>query len=112
MSLARHAKARDANEPEIVEALQAVGATVERLDTPFDLLVGYRGKDFKLEVKVPLGKKGGASASRLTVDQVVFQRTWRGAPLYVVRSSREALEAIGAKARNGRQASEDAPGRI
>ena len=33
-------RARDANEPEIVEALEKHGATVWRLDTPVDLLVG------------------------------------------------------------------------
>ena len=96
MTILRHAKSRDGNEPEIVDALEAAGATVMRLDT-FDLLVGYRGRDTKLEIKAPLGTKGGASRGRLTVDQVVLMRTWRGAPLQVVRTVEEALAAIGAR---------------
>lgn len=96
MSLNRHAKARDANEPEIVAALKAVGASVERLDTPVDLLVGFRGQTFLLEVKLPRGPRGGTSGSVLTDDQAqVFDR-WRGGILAVVRSADEALRIIGA----------------
>jgi hypothetical protein len=96
LSLHRYAKQRDANEAEIVAALEAVGATVERLDTPVDLLVGYRGRNFLLEVKAPLGPRGGRSAGRYTDDQAEWHRSWRGQRA-VVRSVDDALRAIGAK---------------
>lgn len=94
-------KRRDANEPGIVAALRAVGATVEQLslaDGP-DLLVGFAGENFLLEVKTAKGK--------LKPGQVKWQEQWHGAS-YVARSPLEALsilgfatarEAIGVKAR-------------
>lgn len=96
MSLNRHAKARDANEPEIVAALKAIGASVERLDTPVDLLVGFRGQTYMIEVKLPRGPKGGANGSRLTLDQEQLFDHWRGGPLAVARSAEEALRIVGA----------------
>ena len=51
----RYDAKRDANEPEIVEALEAVGAKVLRLDD-VDLLVGYRDRLYLLEVKTPTGR--------------------------------------------------------
>lgn len=83
-----HAVSRDENELAIVRALEAVGATVQRLDVPCDLLVGFRGKNFLLEVKRPKEK--------LTLTQELFGKTWRGTPVAIVRSEREALQAIGA----------------
>lgn len=97
MSLARYRNTRDRNEPPIVRALEGIGASVFRLDRPCDLLVGYRGRNHLLEVKAPLGPRGGASGSPLTPEQVEFQRTWRGS-VAIVRSPGEALEAIGASA--------------
>ena len=35
-----HGKSRDANEPEIVEAFERYGCSVERVDVPCDLIVG------------------------------------------------------------------------
>lgn len=84
-----HAKKRDLNEPGIVKALERAGATVWRLDDPVDLLVGFRGKNFTLEVKNPTGR------NRDTPAQVRFREQWRGT-LHTVRSQREALRAIGA----------------
>lgn len=79
------AKRRDANEPEIVQALRAHGATVIFLDE-FDLLVGYKGNDYKIEVKTPKGK--------LTESQKKMIETWKGSPLHVVRSVDEALSIV------------------
>lgn len=86
MSLNRHAKRRDENEPDIVKALRDIGATVERLDL-VDLLGGWRGKNFLLEVKMLKGA--------LTDDQEEMVRTWRG-QYEIVRSVDEAMRAIGA----------------
>ena len=86
MSLNRYAKRRDPNEPDIVRALRDVGATVKRLDD-IDLLVGWRGRNFLLEVK---DRKGALKPSQ---EEMV--RTWRG-QYEIVRSADEALRAIGA----------------
>jgi hypothetical protein len=102
MSIHRRAARRDANEPEIVAALKAVGATVQQLsgeDVP-DLLVGFRGGDYLLEVKRPLGPRGGHAEGikhvSLTPEQATWHAAWRGRPPVVVRSVDEALRAIGA----------------
>lgn len=86
MSLNRFAKRRDPNEPEIVRALRDIGATVKRLDD-IDLLVGWRGRNFLLEVK----DRNGA----LKPSQEEMVRTWRG-QYEIVRSVDEALRVIGA----------------
>jgi len=44
----------DRNQPEIVKALRKVGATVlitSQLKNAFDILVGYQGKTFIVEIK-------------------------------------------------------------
>jgi hypothetical protein len=86
------AKRRDANEPTIVGALEAIGASVHRLDSPVDLLVGWRGENYLVEVKD--GHKT-PSQRPLTDDEKFFIATWRGTAL-VVRCTAEALCAIGA----------------
>lgn len=86
----------DANHAEIVRALRAVGASVESLAAAGsgfpDLAVGYRGKNFLLEVK-----DGAKSASRkaLRPSQVEWHARWRG-QVAVVESVDDALRAIGA----------------
>lgn len=52
-----------------------------------DLVVGYKGRTYLLEVKGPRG--------RLGASQDVFRGRWRGGPLLVVRTRAEALEALG-----------------
>ena len=79
------AKRRDANEPEIVAALEGIGATVIRLD-PFDLLVGYQGRTHLIEVKTEKG--------RLKPAQEALIESWRGSPLHIVRTVDEALELV------------------
>lgn len=96
MSIARHAKQRDANEAAIVLALHAAGCLVWRLDQPVDLLV-YRRRDpawFLLEVKLPPGPRGGTGSSKLTAGQRKF---FALAPhnTAVVRTPIDALEAVG-----------------
>ena len=90
--LSRWGNSRDANEPDIVAALRGVGASVIQLDQPVDLLVGYRGKNYLLEVKLPLGPKGG-DRSTLTDAQFGFLKTWRG-HVKIVRTPEDALRAI------------------
>ena len=80
---------RDANEEEIVGALIAAGATVERITgrgLP-DLLVGYKGENFLLEVKNP------RTQGQLSKDQRKWHSTWEG-QCAVVRSPDGALQIL------------------
>ena len=90
----RHGRV-DANHAEIVRALRQVGASVQSLadigkGCP-DLLVGFRGDTFLLEIKD--GSKP-PSARVLTPDEGAWLACWRGSPYHVVSSVDEALEAI------------------
>jgi len=85
--------ARDGNEQEVVTALQKLGCTVERMHRPCDLLVGYRGRNFLIEVKAPPGPRGGTSHADLTPEQKDFRDRWVG-QFSVVRSVSEALEVV------------------
>lgn len=100
------ARRRDANEDGIVVALRDVGASVCRLyDTGApDLLVGYHGDTYLLEVKAPMGPRGGLSKHRecdggigdMTRAQVAWWKDWTGTAPMIVRSAEDALRAIGA----------------
>lgn len=92
----RRAARIDANHTEIVRALRDVGAGVQSLAAigkgcP-DLLVGFRGECFCLEVKDGTKKP---SAQALTPDEERWEENWPG-HYRVVRSVDEALRAIGA----------------
>ena len=88
------AKRTDANQSAIITILRQVGATVVDLSAVGkgcpDLLVGHRGVTYLLEVKNVKGK------NKTTADQDVFYAWWRGAPVTIVRTADEALQAIGA----------------
>lgn len=92
----RRAARVDQNHAEIVEGLRSAGAAVTSL-APIgsgipDLLVSYRGRWHLVEVKRPRGPRGGGGGE-LTADQ----REWiahQRAPIHVVRSLSEALDAI------------------
>ncbi len=77
----------DANQPEIVQALRDVGATVDIIGEPVDLLVGWKGRNYLLEVKPD-------EKADLRPSQVEFFRDWRGTVVRV-NSVPEALAAIG-----------------
>jgi hypothetical protein len=84
----------DANQASIVNALRAVGASVVDLSAVGrgvpDLLVGFRGQTYLLEVKNKLGR------NRLTADQDVFLAWWHGVPPIIVYNELDALTAIDA----------------
>lgn len=88
MSLLRHNPKRDAAEKAIVEALEAAGTHVWRLNTPCDILAFRLGKFYALEVKNP-----GARPRKDQEAQTEFLRV-TGAP--VVRTPEDALRAVGA----------------
>jgi len=83
----RTAAKRDANEKEIVTALESIGCTVHRLDLPVDLLVGFRARNFLIEVKNPEGR-----ATR-TSGQGKFFEMWKG-QVRQVTTVDEALELV------------------
>jgi len=83
----------DANQATIVAVLREVGASVVDLSAVGkgvpDLLVGYRGQTYLLEVKNKAGR------NRITADQEVFYAWWRGVETVIVYNERDALTAIG-----------------
>lgn len=104
MSINRYAARRDENEQAVVDALEAAGASVTRLGQPMDLLVGYQGRNTLLEVKKPLGPRGGKSSANkqasggdavYTKKQLDWRKAWRGELPITVRTPAEALAAIG-----------------
>lgn len=93
MSLPRYTARRDATEPLIVAALEAVGAVVVPLsarDLP-DLIVGHRGAWHLIECK--------AATAKLRAGQVAFfvRAVAHGLPVHIARTPEEALAAIGIK---------------
>ena len=82
---------RDANEKAIFDIIDQMGAQVRRLSGAGlpDLLVGWRGRYYLIEVK---GDKG-----RMEPDQVVFHDEAKRMrlPCHVVTTPTEALEILG-----------------
>ena len=74
---------RDGNEADIFAVLRAHGLTVEPMDTPCDALVGYRGRSYLVEVKMPKGA--------LTTPQERFLSRWDGC-FKILRSVDEAQD--------------------
>ena len=87
---ARRKTSRDANHIEIVDKLRAIGATVVDLASVGggvpDILVGWRGRTYLLEIKTTKGY------IRATQEQ--FFRSWMGGRIAVVRSFDEALDVL------------------
>lgn len=94
---------RDANHKDVVAALAGVGASVVDLaacgkGVP-DLLVGYRGRTWLLEVKNPAHRRKSGSTNPTTgAKQEAFRASWRGEPVQVVETVDEALRAVQAAA--------------
>ena len=85
----RRAAKVDQNQAAIVAALRRCGATVQHMhtlgkDAP-DLLVGFRGRNFVMEVKDAKGA--------LTAGQAIWMRDWRGQSC-VVRTAEEAILTV------------------
>jgi hypothetical protein len=81
----------DANHTEIVQALRDIGASVQSLASlgngcP-DILVGWMGNNYLMEIKSPGGK--------LTPDESEWDRMWQG-DNSIVYSIDDALTIIGA----------------
>lgn len=88
MTLRRWNPKRDANEPAIVDALEAIGVTVHRLSHPGlpDLLCWHRREGFRLlEVKAEKG----------TLTEAQRETVCSSLPFCIVRSVPEALALFG-----------------
>ena len=96
----RRAARTDANQTEIVETLRTVGATVQPLHSVGvgcpDLLVGFRGLNYLIEVKD--GRKP-PSERKLTPDQVEWHSEWTG-QVDIAEWPEDALRIIGATHRD------------
>lgn len=93
----RKAAKTDSNQNEVVTALRAIGASVQSLAATGkgvpDLLVGYRGINYLMEVKD--GNKV-PSAQKLTIDQEHWHSLWRGS-VHIVNSTNQALKILNVK---------------
>jgi hypothetical protein len=69
----------------IVDGLRGVGATVNYIGRPVDLLVGFRGRTYIFEVKNP--------GDKLRPSQTEWAAGWKG-QFRVVHTLEEALEGI------------------
>ena len=81
----RRAAKADAAQAEIVKALRKIGARPYYVKEPLDLIVGYRGANYLLEVKDAHGT--------LTKAQTDFIAAWPGQHA-IVRTPEEAIAAI------------------
>ena len=84
----------DANQPAIVAALRAIGASVLHLHTLpncFDILVGYHKRDFIMEIKDPSQPR---SKRQLTEGEAEFRDTWRGGTYHIVHTPDEAIAIV------------------
>jgi len=70
MTINRFNPSRDGNEKEIVKAFKSLGISVERLNTPLDLLLGWNKRNYLVEVKMPTKK--------LNANQLRFTGGWKG----------------------------------
>jgi hypothetical protein len=84
----KYAKRVDQNQDAIVATLRAAGAYVWIIGLPVDLLVGYKGHSFLVEVKT-------TSRKRLTALQADFFQSWSGGTLARIDSPDAALRMIG-----------------
>jgi hypothetical protein len=83
----RHAARVDANQQAIVAALRVAGCYVWIIGLPVDLLVGYKGHTFLMEIKT-------TSKKHLTGLQADFFQNWVGGTLCRVDSPQAALDTI------------------
>ena len=84
----------DSNQKEIVKALRKAGATVlhtHQLKNCFDILVGYNGINYIVEIKD--GNKP-PSQRKLTTGEEKFRDEWEGGEYYIIESIEQALKLI------------------
>ena len=84
----RYAARVDATQQQIVSALRAAGAYVWIISLPVDLLVGYNGVTYLVEVK-------SGPKKALTKLQQEFFAKWIGGRLERIEGAEQALRMLG-----------------
>lgn len=84
----RRAAKVDGNQQDIVDALRAIGCDVYVIGKPVDLLVGYRVRNFLIEVK-----RKGRENRKDQQAQRDWMAKWRG-QVRVVTSPEEAIALV------------------
>lgn len=88
----------DSNQKAIVSILRELGASVELLHNVGsgcpDLLVGWRGKCWLLEVKGEASLKKFPNTNGRSPGQVEWHRLWKGTPVVTVTCPAEAVDAL------------------
>jgi hypothetical protein len=84
----RYAARVDANQRQIITALEAAGANVWVIGLPVDLLVGHKNHTYLVECK-------HGPRKRLTPLQADFFESWSGSTLARVDSPEAALRMLG-----------------
>jgi hypothetical protein len=84
----RWAARQDRNQDEIVRAFERLGASVQPIraikgGVP-DLLVGFRGRNYLVEIKVP--KEG-----RLSESQKEWREAWRGQMPFIIKTIADVI---------------------
>ena len=74
----KYAQSVDLNQAEIVQALRDIGCDVEIIGRPVDLLVGYRKRNFLIEVK-----REGRTKRNDQQGQRDWIKAWRGQAMMV-----------------------------
>ena len=94
----RRAAKIDDIQGDVVQALRKVGASVEVMSAVGqgfpDILVGYQGHDYKMELKDP-GARKRYKGTKLTQDQWLWHQQWSGSQVFIVESVEHALAVIG-----------------
>lgn len=89
----RRAARVDASQPDIVKAMEAMGASVWVIGLPLDLLVGWRGHTILVECKVMEGVRN-PKPSAYTKLQTKFFSDWRGGPVATVCDADGAIRLL------------------
>lgn len=84
----RYAARVDANQQQVVSALRAAGCYVYVIGLPVDLLVGYNGQTYLVEIK-------DGPKKALTRLQQDFFGNWIGGGLHRINGPDDALRMIG-----------------
>lgn len=90
----RRAARIDGNQNEIVKAFRKIGASVlitSQLKNCFDLLVGYKGVNYIVEIKD--GSKP-PSQRKLTIGEKKFREGWKGGEYFIIKNIDEAIELL------------------
>ena len=94
MSKNRYSARADANQPEIVKQLRKLGMSVQcNMD---DILVGWQGKNYWIEIKDPektLNKDGSYKSTSLKDSQKKLLAEWKG-QYHVCHSLEQILEVM------------------